>query len=174
MKEINMNKKLKVIELFLAGASYDEITLQVGVSKGSVVNIIDEFRDGELPLPPGMTKYVDELRYVAVELKKHNTTVNQLKSYSKLLSKLKDMGVGGEQVETWLDICQFIATPAVPNKEFVAAAIQLGELKKNTGYGYQTLIQGYKAKLEAVKIFDGQIEQRKGELAKIEQKTKEQ
>ena len=174
MKEIDMNKKLKVIELFLAGATYDEITLQVGVSKGSVVNIIDEFRDGELPLPPGMTKYVDELRYVAVELKKRNTTVNQLKSYSKLHSKLKDMGVGDEQVETWLDICQCIATPAVPNKEFVAAAIQLGELKKNTGYDYQTLIQGYKAKLEAVKIFDGQIEQRKGELAKIEQKTKEQ
>ena len=43
MKEISMNQKVKVIKHFLNGLSYDEISQQVGIAKGSVVNIVNEF-----------------------------------------------------------------------------------------------------------------------------------
>jgi len=81
MKELTTSKKGQVVKLFLTGLSYDEIAQQAGVAKGSVVNIVDEFRDGKLSLPPGMTEYIDELRYLVVEMKKHNTTVPQLENY---------------------------------------------------------------------------------------------
>ena len=54
MKHLTMSIKMKVVKLFLTGLSYDEIAQQAGVAKGSVVNIVDEFRDGKLSLPPGM------------------------------------------------------------------------------------------------------------------------
>ena len=79
MKDISLTKKQKVIKLFFSGLSYDEIAVEVGIAKGSVVNIIEEFREGKLPIPPNMTGYVDELRHLVVDMKKHNTTHNQLK-----------------------------------------------------------------------------------------------
>jgi len=62
VKELTVTKKLKVVKLFLTGLSYDDIAQQSGIAKGSVVNIVNEFREGGLPLPPGMTEYIDELR----------------------------------------------------------------------------------------------------------------
>jgi len=111
MKPITLNIKSKVVKLFLGGYSYDEIAQQVGIAKGSVVNIIGEFREGNLPLPPGMGEYVDVLRQLAVDLKKHNTSIAQLKIYLKLHVKLQDMGVDSDEVEQWLDICGDIASP---------------------------------------------------------------
>ena len=48
MRELSINTKAKVIELFLTGSSYNEIVKQVGIAKGSVVKIIDDFREGWL------------------------------------------------------------------------------------------------------------------------------
>ena len=37
MKDISLTKKQKVIKLFFSGLSYDEIAVEVGIAKGSVV-----------------------------------------------------------------------------------------------------------------------------------------
>lgn len=100
MKESTYSKKAQVIKLFLTGLSYDEIGKQAGVAKGSVVNIIDEFREGYLSLPPGMTEYIDELRHLVVDMKKHGTSVPCLKNYLKLHNKLQEMDVKSNQVRT--------------------------------------------------------------------------
>ena len=75
MRHIEESRKARVVKEFLNGLSFDEIARQAGISKGSVVNIIDEFRDGTLPLPQGMSEYIDELRRLVVDLKKHDTTI---------------------------------------------------------------------------------------------------
>ena len=80
MNEISTHKRIRVIKLFLTGLSYDEIAQQAGIAKGSVVNIINEFREGFLPVPPDMTEYVDTRRQVAVDLRKNNTSIAQVKS----------------------------------------------------------------------------------------------
>lgn len=171
MKEITMNNKLKIIKLFLSGLSYDDIAMQVGVAKGSVVNIIDQFREGELPIPPGVTEYIDELRKVAIDMKKHSTTVSQLKGYIKLHAKIKEMGVDTDHVEQWLDICQGIATATVSNSQFVSAALELAQLTADTGQDYESAITGYKAKIEASKVLEAEIEQEKAHLTDIKEKT---
>ena len=78
MREISMKTKMQVISLFFAGLAYDQISRETGVSKGAVVNIIDDYRDGRLVLTGNMTECVDELRRVAVDLKKTHTTVSQV------------------------------------------------------------------------------------------------
>ena len=173
MKEIPVSKKLKVIKLFLVGVSYDEIAQQAGIAKGSVVNIISEFRDGYLPAPPGMAEYIDELRHVAVDLKKHDTSIGKLKWYLKIHVKLKEMGVGDDQVEQWLNICQGIASPTVSNNQFVAAALELAEATSKNGPGYKSVVQDYNHKLKLAEILDAENQQKKGEIAELEQERKE-
>lgn len=155
MKEISLNMKFKVIKLFFAGLSYDEIAMQVGIAKGSVVNIIDQFREGKLPVPPGMTGYIDELRKLTVDMKKQSTTVSHLKGYIKLYAKITEMGVETDHVGQWLDICQEIATPTVSNNEFMSAALQLAELNVNTGQDYNSIITQYKANYQSLKDLQG-------------------
>lgn len=169
MKEINMNKKFQIIKLFLNGTSYDDIAKQVGVAKGSVVNIINELRDGNLPVPPGMTEYIDTLRKLAVDLLKHQTSVVQLKSYIKLHTKLQAMGINDDLAEQWLDICQGIASPAVSNEQFVKAALELAEVTSVNQLSYDSLVQEYSEKLELSKKLDIEIQQKKEVVTELNQ-----
>ncbi len=130
MKEISLSKKQKVIKLFFGGFTYDEIALEMWLAKGSVANIIDDFKDGELPIT--LDEYIDALRALAVEMRKQHTNVKQLKVYHKLYKKLAEMGVGMEQMDDWLDITEDIATESIPAKQFVAAALHLAQLEADT------------------------------------------
>jgi hypothetical protein len=174
MKTITMNIKLKVVKLFLSGLSYDEIAQQTGVAKGSVVNIVNEFREGHLPLPPGMAEYIDQLRTLVVDMLKSNTTVPALKNYVKLHAKLNNMGVGGEQMEQWLEVCQSIATKEVASNEFVQAALALAKATSGSGLSYADIVADYSAKLGTLKQLDEDIVQKKEELDQLRAQVKEE
>lgn len=51
MKKLDTIKRDEIIRLFFYGNTYDEIVDRTGVGKGSVTNIIEEFRNGTLGLP---------------------------------------------------------------------------------------------------------------------------
>jgi mevalonate kinase len=175
VKELTITQKLKVVKLFLRGLSYDEIAEQTGISKGSVVNIVNEFREGHLPLPSGMTDYIDQLRTLVVDMLKSNTTVSALKNYVKLHAKLQDMGVGGEQLEQWLDICQDVgSSKEVSSNQFVQAALALAQATSSGGLSYADVVTGYNEKLDASKQIDKDIGQKKEELDQLRAQAKEE
>lgn len=165
MKEIKINMKLKAVKLFLGGDTFDEIAQQLGIAKGSVVNIVEDFRDGFLPLPPGMVEYVDELRHLVVDLKKHQTTVAAVVPYLKLHIRMKEMAVGDEQVGQWLDICQDIASTTVTNNQFVQSALELAEVTAVNGLNYQSVIEDYGYKLELGKKLNIEIQHKEKQKA---------
>ncbi|MFC2003506.1 hypothetical protein ACFLV4_06160 [Chloroflexota bacterium] len=173
MKELTTGQKAKVIKCFFSGLTYDDIVQQLGIAKGSVVNIVDEFREGYLTVPPGMTEYLDELRKLVVDMKKNDTTVTQLTGYIKLHAKLKEMGVSSEQANEWLEICQGIATPTVPSNNFVKAALELAQLTSSNGLSYAELIDDYNAKLDASTKLGQDIGHKKDELSQIKTQFKE-
>jgi len=162
--------KLRVIKLFLTGLTLDEIAAQLPVSKGSVVSIIDELRDGDLPLPPGMTGYIDELRRLVVDLKKQSANVTQLKGYLKLHTKLKEMGVDSEKALQWLDICQELAYPGESSRLFVESALELQRLRSETGLTYQSLVRNYNTKVTELRNIEANIEVKKQGLRALKQK----
>jgi hypothetical protein len=173
MRELNMYKKVRVIKLFLNGIPYDDIVQQTGVAKGSVVKIIDDFRKGRLPMPPGMTEYIDALRQVAVDLRKNNTSVIQAKSYLRIHTKLHEMGVDIEQTEQWLEICQGIASSSVTNNDFVGAALELAQSVSETGLSYADLLADYQTKLKILRSTEKEVQQRQAELNKITQQKEQ-
>jgi hypothetical protein len=106
MRELSQNIREQTVKLFLQGVTYDDISWKLRIAKGSVVNIIDEFRDGKLSLPDDITDYVDELRHVVVDLKKHEVTVGQMRAFLKFHNRLKDLEVDDEEIEELLDVLQ--------------------------------------------------------------------
>jgi len=165
MREISLIIKHKIVRLFLSGLSYDDIAQQAGIAKGSVVNIVNEFGEGSLQVPPDMTEYVDTLRRVAVDLRKNNTSVAQVQSCLKLDVKLREMGVSNEKVEQWLDILHDIASPTVSTDRFVAACLELSRTVSESGLSYGDVLSDYNAKLSKSRELSKEIERKEQQLA---------
>lgn len=151
MRTLSTYKKQKAVKLFFEGLAYDEVAEKLGISKGSMVSIIDDFRQGRLPLPPNITEYVDALRQLAVEMRKSNTGTAQLLSCLRIHSKLKKMGVGIEDTEDWLEVCQDIGSQSAQSSSFAQAALKLTRLKKEHGLGYEEALSQHEQKLGSLK-----------------------
>ena len=106
MRKLSQNIREQTVKLFLQGVTYDDISWKLRTAKGSVVNIIDEFRDGTLSLPDDITDLVDELRHVVVDLKKHEITVGQMRAFLRFHNRLKGLGESDEGIESMLDVLQ--------------------------------------------------------------------
>ncbi len=106
MRELSQNIREQTVKLFLQGVTYDDISWKLRIAKGSVVNIIDEFREGALSLSGDITDYVDELRHVVVDLKKYEVTVGQMRAFLRFHNRLKDLGEDDEGMEELLDALQ--------------------------------------------------------------------
>ena len=115
MRELSQNIREQTVKLFLQGITYDDISWKLKIAKGSVVNIINEFREGDLSLPDDITDYVDELRHVVVDLKKHEVTVGQMRSFLRFHNRLKDLEVDDEGIEETLDVLQDMIDCCYPN-----------------------------------------------------------
>ena len=169
MKSISTQVKVNVIELFLQGFSYDEIAMQTGIGKGTVASIVDDFRNGALPVPPGMTGYVDDLRKLSVDLKKNHTSVQQAISCHKLQSRITAKGISSEKVVQWLDVVESIATPTVSNKDFIMAALELAEVTSSSGKSYKSIVHDCIEKQATGKKLNSEIKKRKKEIITLNQ-----
>ncbi len=169
MKELSINKKETVIRLFLEGYPYGEISKQTGVSKGSVANIVDDFREGNIPIPPVMAEYVDSLRSLVVDLRKNSTNVSAVKSYLVIHSKLNKMGVTADQMERSLDMVQQISTPSTSNSQFIWSALELAKKTSDTGLSYGDLLADYDAKTKTVKSLGRKVRAADGSLTRAKQ-----
>ncbi|MBA7565524.1 hypothetical protein ES708_07208 [subsurface metagenome] len=174
MREISTELKLRVIKLFLTGLTFDEIAEQLPVSKGSVVSIVADFRNGDLPIPPGMNEYIDELRRLVVDLRKQSTNITQLETYLKLHAKLKEMGIDSDKASQWLDICQELASRSESSRVFAESALELQRLRSETGLPYQSLVQNYNAKVTELRNIEQNIEAKAQALKVLKQKCSDE
>jgi len=49
MEKLSYRKQVMIVRMYLNGLSYDEIAAKVGVSKGTVANVIAELKAGCFP-----------------------------------------------------------------------------------------------------------------------------
>jgi len=97
MKELSPSKKALVVRLFFDGYPFDEIARLAGIAKGSLVNIVDQLRNGSLQPWPETSECIEALRQLAIYLKKQGLNLAQAGSYFKIHNKLK--GLGEESTE---------------------------------------------------------------------------
>jgi predicted nucleic acid-binding Zn-ribbon protein/transposase-like protein len=169
MRELNMATKHRVIKLYLEGGTFDEIAAATGISKGSVCNIIEEYKTGGLTLPPGAAVSTDEIRDLAVNLKKNDISVSQCKALMKLYVQINKLGVKAEDVEVWLGVMQEIASGSTSGSQLAQAAVELAGFTAANGKSYSEVLAEYNDKLKSCQELDAQRAGLQQDIEKLKQ-----
>ena len=167
MKKIGYGVRSEVIKLFFHGCSYDEIKDRIGIAKGTVANIIQEFKDGLLPEPPELIDYIDELRKVAVDLKRHRMNPKDINSYIRINNRFMEMDVDIGELKELLQVYRTIVISGIPKDSFVGAAMELARLVKENGVSYNDLLRDYMIKVRKIDEIDRELEIKKAEIKEL-------
>jgi predicted nucleic acid-binding Zn-ribbon protein len=136
MRQIPFQTKMEVLDLYLQGLSGDKISEKTGVSKGAVVSIIKDAREGRYPQLE-LKGRIDELHSLAVRLRKENLDLVQARLGFSFLQRLLNMGIEPERLEEWIEFCSEISP--TPPDGFILAAMELRQVEKETGLSYDEL-----------------------------------
>jgi len=137
VRELPYQTRMTVLDLYLQGLSADRVAEQSGVSKGAVISIIKDAREGRYPQLE-LKNRVDELHQMAVRLRKEKLDIAQAGLGFSLFRRLVALGIEPELMEGWLEFCEKIS-PSPPDG-FITAAMALLRIEKETGLSYAELI----------------------------------
>lgn len=143
MKELTEKKKLEVLTLFLEGYSYDQISTNSDVAKGTVVNVVNDLRAGRFPAFTDIADLVDGLRDLSVELRKRDIGVSEAALGLAFFSRLDEMGVTPEKLWLWASMCREMSPAGAPLQEFTAAVLELFKTTQETGQSYDSIVANY-------------------------------
>ena len=136
MKEFPFQTRMEVLDLYLQGLSGDKVSESTGVSKGTVISIIKDAREGKYPQLE-LKGRIDELHNTATRLRKQSLDLTQTRLGFGFLQRLLGLGVELDRLEEWIGFCSEIS-PTSP-EGFVPAAMELFRVKKETGVSYSEL-----------------------------------
>jgi len=138
MEKLSLRKQAMIVRLYLNGLSYGEIAAKVGVSKGTVANIIAELKAGRFPEAGDVSDQIELLRELAVDLRKSGLTPGRSLAGSTVLSRLLELGLEPADIERFTALCKTL-TPETDTQSFVKAALDLAALEKRTGLSFHDL-----------------------------------
>jgi hypothetical protein len=101
MRQITFQTKMEALELYLDGFSTNEIVDKSGISKGAVVSILRDAREGESPRLE-LKDRIDELHSLSVRLRKEGLDLAQAKVGFTFFRGLVDMDIEPEKVKEWM------------------------------------------------------------------------
>ena len=73
---IPFDQKLRVLDLYAQGHSTNEVVEETGISKGSVISIIQDAKAGRFPVPD-LRERLQETHALAVRLKKEGLDLSE-------------------------------------------------------------------------------------------------
>jgi len=139
MRELTERKKLQILRSFLEGCSYDDISTENDVSKGTVVNVVKDFRAARFPAFTDVAELVDVLRELSVELRRRGGGVSEALLGIAFFFRLGEMGVTPEKLWLWEAMCREMSPSEEHLQEFTAAALELFRLSQETGESYNSI-----------------------------------
>jgi len=104
MKELSREKRQEVVQHYILGCSYEEITRETGVSHGTVANIIREVDNGQLAIPGSTFDQVNDLRQLSLDLKKKRIEPSQAQLGLLLFEKFRALGITPEMIDKWAEL----------------------------------------------------------------------
>lgn len=78
MRQIPFQAKMEVLELYFQGLFADKVSEKTGVSKGAVISIIKDAREGKFPQLE-LKDRIDELHSLSLRLRKEGLDLIQAK-----------------------------------------------------------------------------------------------
>ncbi len=161
MPELNFRKRLRIVELLLEGHSYETISERVGVSKGTIANVMNELRDGQLPAVRGIEEVVDILRELSVQIRRSGLSIPQAALGLTAIRSLAAVGVAPQDISRMVALCRSMTPEGRDARQFADAAVALLEAKERTGKGIQELegwVEGLQEKADALMTQNQELE----------------
>lgn len=138
MEKLSLRKQAMIVRLYLNGLSYSEIAAKVGVSKGTVANVITELKAGRFPEAGEVSDQIELLRELAVDLRKSGLTPGRALAGIAVLSRIEEFGLEPTDIERFAALCKTL-TPETDTQSFVKAALDLATLEERTGLSFHDL-----------------------------------
>ena len=139
MKELTERRKLQILRSFLEGYSYDDISNKSDVAKGTVVNVVNDFRAARFPAFTDVAELVDVLRELSVELRRRGGGVSEALLGNAFFFRLNEMGVTPDKLWLWEAMCREMSPSEEHLQEFTVAALELFRLSQETGESYNSI-----------------------------------
>ncbi len=136
MRQITFEAKMEALELYLQGLSANEIVAKTGISKGAVISILKDAREGNFPRLE-LRDRIDELHSLSVRLRKEGLDLSQAKLGFALFERLLAMDIEPERIKEWIEFCSEISPS--PPEGFVPAAMELFQIEKESGKNYDEI-----------------------------------
>jgi len=141
MRQISFQRKMESLDLYLKGLSTNEIVTKAGISKGAVISILKDAREGKFP-GLELRDRVDELHTLSVRLRKEGLDIGQARSGFTFFRRLVDLGVEPDKVKEWIQFCSELSP--TPPDGFLPAATELFSIEKETGKTYAEIVSEVK------------------------------
>ena len=158
---IPVEKREKIINLWMTGNTYRSIQKQTGVSLSTISSIIN-MRTKKEP-------DIKELRQLKIVLKKIDASPSICLRGARLLEELNNLDVSLEDVTPILKFCETVEEPS----EAANYGLELAELQRQTGKDYWNIIDDWKLKNKQVERLKKKIEKTKGELDSVNGKLRD-
>lgn len=139
-RKIPVKKQLEVLRLYLQGYRYAEIVKLSEVSKGSVVNIIKKFRAGDFPGFDSFVDLFDELRSLAIQLKKRGFGLSEALLGLAFINRITGL-VEPEVLDDYIELCNNIIPSDFPRDKFVETSIRLIRLEDELGKPFEEALR---------------------------------
>ncbi|TVP39370.1 hypothetical protein [Candidatus Nitrosocosmicus arcticus] len=162
----SIRTKIPVLREWLGGVSRDNIAINNKIAKGFVSNIIQEFKNKEIP-------DIDLLREVAIALKNQDMDLIQFSRSMRLKNMLDGLEVSEEQIENFLeDLSVFFYKDDIRDTEkFLSQLESVSDMAESLDlsiYGIQAYVEEKKAELgtldKELSAIKKQVEQKKSEF----------
>lgn len=106
MQKLPLMKQVTVVRLYLGGLPYDEIAAQAEVSKGTVANVVGDFKAGRVVDAQEPVEQLDLLRGLAADLRRLKLTPAQAVIGTAIVSHLQQLEVEPGEIERFSAMCR--------------------------------------------------------------------
>jgi transposase len=138
MERLTAKRKLAVVRLYLSGLSYGEIAAKIGVSKGTVANVVTELKAGTIPGAADIGEHIELLRELSIDLKQSNLTPAQCAIGLILLTRISECGLDPADIDRWPMILKAVRNED-DAKEFVRLIYSIQEAQQRSGLSIEAL-----------------------------------
>src|SRR4030042_520741 len=132
MKKLSLDGRLAIVRLYLGGLPYDEIAAQARVSKGTVANVVADFKTGRVLDAQEPVEQLDLLRGLAADLRRLKLTPAQAVIGTAIVSHLQELEIEPGDIQRFAAVCRRWAGETKA-EVFVRAALYLYQLEEHTG-----------------------------------------
>jgi len=170
MPELSINKKLRIIALYLKGFSYDEISAKTGVSKGTVANVIAALKAGQFPEVSTIPEEIEQLRDLAINIKRNGISPVQASIGLSVLARLVSLGIEPDEIEKCHTLLQALSSPDTDLTVTAKSVLAIEEVKQQTGLTLEELevkVIALKEEVQKLEPLSAEIEHKENELSEL-------